>query len=464
VKAGFSSALAAILMVYAASAAAETPGERLDQLLKRGYGDKKPLPADPSLEQILEQSGLLGANAQIKQLGTEVQQLVSSNLRTVLDQEMKAVEAQSQTPAVTAAEGGIGGGNRGLSWYCNKVKELETALPQRVQGLSDIALNYRQQLRAIPVGKDDSVAQVDSLTERFNQGITDWTNRPETKAIDQAMQDVSAGLGKSSSTFDTFNGLANAAASDARRLKEEAQKLSRLGTRLIPLIDPYLIGRNELLRELPGLQLEDSPADQTKRDKLVKDLQDNPPSPSSASAWRTIIDDAAEERSKAADNALARIQTLTASIRSEAAGCTDTKTAANQFQALVGKTQQQIKQIEEEVIDAWADRSLEVQRVDREHEELIAENEKQAKEIGERIVAAEARYDAMPQDSPERPKLYENIVKARKIGADAAQAAIDLRVSRQGIQKEQQAAQRQSTVIIGELQGSASILVRIRVN
>lgn len=102
--------------------------------------------------------------------------------------------------------------------------------------------------------------------------------------------------------------------------------------------------------------------------------------------------------------------------------------------------------------------------MDREHASLIEENERTAEDIGVKIRAAEENYDAMAKDDPRRPPLYARIVEARKIGADAAKAAGELRIERQGLQAEQQEVQRQSTVISGEIQGSVSFLVEFGAN
>jgi hypothetical protein len=110
----------------------------------------------------------------------------------------------------------------------------------------------------------------------------------------------------------------------------------------------------------------------------------------------------------------------------------------------------------QEVGEAWAKRLQEIERVDREHASLIAENERTAEGVGVKILAAEEKYDAMAKDDPRRPPLYARIVEVRKIGADAAKAAAELRIERQGLQAEQQEVQRQSTVISGAIRGHAS--------
>ena len=449
--------LAALLWVHAGFAA--TAEERLDGLQKRvsGAGGSATAPGapQPSVEQALEWYGLLGASYRIRELEQKADGLVfGSGVRNALSERMKALEAQSQTQAVTAAEGGIGGGSRGLGWYCSKVAELEKALPERLHGFRLIVADYKAELGVIPIGHDDSVAQVKSLGDRFDQGLRDWRQRPETVAMDQDIKDVAAGLKTSRNTYGSFAGTAKAAADEARKLKTEAQELGKLGDQLIPRIDLYVTARNEVLRELQGLQLESAGALPV-RDDLVKTVQGLHTPKSSASGWKTIVDDAAAQRSKDADQALARIDALTASISSEAAACADKSDPAGKFQALLQNAEQQAAQMRQEVGDAWAKRLQEIERVDREHAALIAENEQVAEDLGKRIVAAEEKYDALPQDSPERPR-YENIVKARKIGADAAQAAIELRIERQGLQAEQQEVQRQSTVISGAINGQVT--------
>ena len=459
--------LAAALIVHAGFAAGDTAAQqRLDEIWKQAYGDTAgPAPGPqtglPPVLQYLRMYGLLAAAGEISRGVPEAERLLAATeTGEALTQTMAALEAESRRDAVTAAEGGIGGGNKGLGWYCNKVKELETALPQRVQALADVSADYVAQLRSIPVGRDDSKAQVEALTTRYQDGIRLW--RVATQSTEQDIKEVSAGLGKTSITADTFLQLANAAASDARKLKTEAQTLDKVGSRFIPLIDPYLNGRNDLLRELPGLQLEpDYPADLNKRDALIEALQANPPPKTSAAEWKSNVDDTVAARTKAADEALARVAALTASISGEKSACNDKTDMANQFQALLGSTEQQVKSIEQSVSAALNDRLITITNLDKEHADIIATEKKTAEESGAWVKRAEEKYDNPAETKYYRnPQLYQEIVKQRERGAAAAESAGNLELARQGLQVEQQAVQRQATVTSGELSGQASFLYR----
>lgn len=461
---------AAVLMFHAGWAVADTaPEQRFDELQKRVGGVGAPAGKDASqasVEQALEWYGLLGVSYKIKELEQKADALLfGSSSRGLLAEKMKHLEGQAKTKGTMAAEGAIGGGNqapdgnRGLAWYCNKVKELEGLLPQRTQALADNAADYLSQLNSIPAGRDDSAAQAESLTTRFSQGIRDWHVHKDTVAIDKAVREVSAGLGTARDTFGGIDGLANAAADEARKLKAEAREIEKLYDPLTPRVDPYVARRKEVLRELQGLQLEYD-TDLQKRADLVKTVQGLHAPKSSTSGWRTILDEAVAQRRKAADEALSRIDALTSSIRKQESACADREDPAAKFQALLKGEQRKIDIINEGVNKAWANRLLKITNLDKEHADLIATEEKTAEDLGKKIVDAEKRYDNPQHADYRSQKLYQNIVKARELGAAASNSAVTLKISRQGVQKEQQAAQRQSTVISGELQGAVSWLYR----
>src|SRR5687768_7693201 len=197
-------ALALMAMLVSTAATALTPEERLDEMFKRATGGTPPRTMDsgtpPTPDQTIAWYGLIGdarngAIGTIKELEKEADRLVfGSGTANVLAEKMKALEGQAKSSAVTAAEGGIGGGNKGLGWYCTKLTELITALDQRVDGFDQNARQFRVELMAIPVGKDDSITQLTSLVERFNQGIREWQNHEQTQKINATVQEVATGL------------------------------------------------------------------------------------------------------------------------------------------------------------------------------------------------------------------------------------------------------------------------------
>lgn len=454
-----------LFLAFAAAAAADDQ-TRLDELLKQTYGARLPTPAGdgpPGASVFIDNYGVLAAGAETKRLEEEADKHVFNNSTlSTLNTRMAALEAKSKSPGVTEAEGGIGGGNRGVGWYCNKITELSAALPARVQGLSNNASDYISQLRSIQVGRDDSAVKLNDLAARFGEAIRAWQSHPSTKSLDKDMDDVAANLSRVLKSSTGLGSSGTSAMESANQLKTEAISLYRIGDRLPPLIDLYVPARASLIAELGRLEL-DSIADIQKRDSALSALQQSHVPKTTSANWRTIIQSPAQEREKLADQSLARIQALTASLGSENSACGGLSDPKGTFDELLQNTRKQIDVLNQSVSSAFAERSIAIQNLDKEHADLIAKNEQEAADLGTRIVNAEARYDAMAP-GPDRDRLYNNIVKARELGAAASQSAMNLRLARQGLQAELDSTRNASTGIIGELKGSMSFLLSIGSN
>ncbi len=458
-----------VVVFLAGIAAAEGEAERkLEELTALVQGTNTPIGEDAAratAEQKLAWYGLMGTAWRIRDLEADAEKSLESGVREELSKALQALDAKAGSGSSMRAAGQLGGGTvndelRGLSWYCAKVRQLQTALPARVQGLADNGAQHIAALRAIDAGKTDAAANIRALNERFLEGLKAWRSHPTTQQINADVDAVKTGLSSTVDAVADVTGAAGAARAAATKLRNEANHLASLADSLGERVDGYASRRDQVLRELESLDLEYR-ADLSRRQSLVQSLNGFHRPKTGSSQWRNILEEASRTRAKNADDADTKISSLASGVVSEAGGCKDQEAIITEFKALLATVETQTQSITQSVTAALVERTATINRMDAEATEIIATERSTAEKTAEWLKRAETRYDdANDTQFYRNPQLYEEIVKRRRVGADAAEAATSMELARQPLIEEAQEVNAQADRTPGALRGTVEFLYR----